>query len=461
MELNRRRFSSRLLAVAGGTAFFPELLAPGRTGSSAPPATGVGSGSTPRTPGSDIPRIDGSRLNAWLEELSRFGRREDGGVDRVAFSDADLEARSWIRELMEGSGLEVSLDPAGNILGRRGGAEAGLPPVMLGSHVDSVPAGGNYDGALGSLGAVEVVRTLEEAGVATRHPLEVVIFVNEEGGKTGSRAMAGEIRPEEMDLTTASGFTIGEGIGRLGGDPRRLGEARREAGDVAGFLELHVEQGAVLEREGDAIGVVEGIVGIRRWTATVRGAANHAGTTPMDQRRDPMLGAARLVEAVNRVVRSFPGSQVGTVGRIQASPGAPNVIPGEVVLTVELRALAMETIQQLMDGIRAAADEIGRENGTPISLDEFYRSEAAPTDERFRTWVEEAAESLGLSHRRMPSGAGHDAQSVAHFAPMGMIFIPSVGGLSHHPDEYSRPGDVEAGANVLLGALLTADSALG
>jgi N-carbamoyl-L-amino-acid hydrolase len=395
-----------------------------------------------------------------LEDFSRFGRRGDGGVDRVAFSEADLEGRAYVRALMEESGLEIAVDVAGNILGRRSGSEAGLPPLMLGSHIDSVPAGGNYDGPLGSLGAIEVVQSLMEAGIETRHPLEVVIFVNEEGGKTGSRIMAGEFKPRELALETASGFTIGEGIRRLGGDPDRLVEGRRRVGEVAGFLEIHVEQGAILEREGITIGVVEGIVGIRRWTATVHGAANHAGTTPMDQRHDALLGAARLVEAVNRVVTSLPGSQVGTVGRIQASPGAPNVIPGEVVMSIELRALAMETIQTVMDGIRDEAEIIGRENGTPISMEEFYLSGAAPTDERFRGWVEGASEELGLSHRRMPSGAGHDAQAVAHFAPIGMIFIPSVGGLSHHPDEYSRPEDIEAGANVLLGALLRADQGL-
>jgi N-carbamoyl-L-amino-acid hydrolase len=399
-------------------------------------------------------------LNRWLAEFSRFGGREDGGVDRVAFSDADMEGRAWVLALLEEAGLDVTVDVAGNLLGRRPGSEVGLSPLMLGSHIDSVPAGGNYDGPLGSLGAIEVVRSLHEAGVKTRHPLVVVVFVNEEGGKTGSRILAGEFQARELELETASGYTIGEGIRRLGGDPDRLAEARREVGDVAGYLELHVEQGGILEGEEITIGVVEGIVGIRRWTATVFGAANHAGTTPMDQRRDALMGAARLVEAVNRAVRALPGSQVGTVGQIQARPGAPNVIPGEVVMSIELRALAMETIERVMERIREEAEVIGRENGTPISIEEFYRSGAAPTDERFREWVEASAEDLLLSHRRMPSGAGHDAQSVAHFAPMGMIFIPSVGGLSHHPDEYSRPEDIEAGANVLLGALLRADQGL-
>jgi N-carbamoyl-L-amino-acid hydrolase len=180
----------------------------------------------------------------------------------------------------------------------------------------------------------------------------------------------------------------------------------------------------------------------------------------MDQRQDALLGAARLVEAVNRVVLSIPGSQVATVGRIQASPGAPNVIPGEVIMSIEIRALEMDRIQEVMDGIRRDAEVIGEESGTPVEFSEFYLSAAAPTDERFRRWVEEGAQGLGLTHRRMPSGAGHDAQAVAHFAPIGMVFIPSVDGLSHHPDEYSRPEDIEAGVNVLLGALLRADAEL-
>lgn len=458
--MDRRLFSRRLLTALGGSAFLPGILGGG--GRAFPPNREPAG--EPFLGGHRSLRgslgINADRLHRWLAEFSGFGARGDGGVDRVAFSDAELEAREWLLALLEEDGLEVTVDAAGNILGRRSGSVAGLPPLMLGSHIDSVPAGGNYDGPLGSLGAIEVVRSLHEAGVRTRHPLEVVVFVNEEGGKTGSRIMAGEFQTRELRLETASGFTIGEGIRRVGGDPDRIEEARRMPGDVAGYLELHVEQGGILEGENVTIGVVEGIVGIRRWTATVRGAANHAGTTPMDQRRDALLGAARLVEAVNREVREIPGSQVGTVGRIQASPGAPNVIPGEVVMSIELRALDMGTIERVMEGIREESALIGQANGTPISIEEFYESGAAPTDERFRGWIEEAAGSLRLSHRRMPSGAGHDAQSVARFAPMGMIFIPSVGGLSHHPEEYSRPEDVEAGANVLLGALLRADQEL-
>lgn len=455
--MDRRHFSRTVGAALGaalgtglgirpaGSALFPGALSASLPG---------------RRRVQEQPLINGPRLHRWLRELSRYGERADGGVDRVAFSDADIQGRAFVRSLMEEAGLEVRVDLVGNLFGRLQGSDANLPPLMVGSHLDSVPAGGNYDGPLGTLGALEGVQTLIETGVPTRHSVDVVAFVNEEGGKTGSRVLAGEFRREELQLISASGFSIGEGIRRLGGDPERLEEAKLEHGSVAGYLELHVEQGAILEKSGIPIGVVEGIVGIRRWNAVVQGAANHAGTTPMDQRRDAMIGAARLVEAVNRVVRSLPGSQVATVGTIQASPGAPNVIPGEVRLSIEIRALEMDRIQDVVDGIQIEAEGIGAENNTPIELYEFYLSAAAPTDLRFRDWVEDAARELDLGSERMPSGAGHDAQAVAHFAPMGMVFVPSVGGLSHHPDEYSRPEDVEAGANVLLGALLKADEEL-
>lgn len=465
--MNRRGFSRTILGALGVGALAGTPLQPleGRTRKHRPgrvertPSVPTHGGETgPQTAG-DL-RIDGARLNRWLQEFRRFGRRQDGGVDRVAFSDADREARAYLRTLMEELGLEVRVDVAGNLLGRREGADSRRPPFLVGSHSDSVPAGGDYDGALGVLAALEAVATLEERGLRTRHPLEVVSFVNEEDGKTGSRAMAGELGSGDLERMTVSGYTVAEGIRRYGGNPERLGDARRRPGSVAGYLELHVEQGAVLDRTKTRIGVVEGIVGIRRWTATVLGAANHAGTTPMDQRRDALLAGARLVEAVNRAAVSRDGSQVATVGRIQAFPGAANVIPGEVRMSVEVRALSMEEIRKVFREIQGGAEEIEAELDTPIRLEEFYLSRAAPSDPRFRRWVEEAAEELGLSHRRMPSGAGHDAQSVAHFAPMGMIFIPSVDGVSHAPGEYSRPEDVEAGGNVLLRALLRADGDL-
>jgi len=403
-------------------------------------------------------RINGQRLMANLESLSRIGRLPQGGNGRVAFSEADREARQYVMGLMRSAGLDVSIDAAGNILGLRAGSVPDLPPLMLGSHTDSVPEGGHYDGPLGSLGAIEVVQSLADRSISIRHPIIVVIFQNEEGGKTGSRIMSGVFESRELDLVSHSGGTIREGIVFSGGDPDNLDSARLEPGDIGAFLELHIEQGAVLEKAGTTIGVATGIVGIRRWTVTVEGMANHAGTTQMNDRRDALLAAARFIQTVNQVVTGMEGDQVGTVGMIQASPGAPNVIPGLVTMSLELRDLDMEKIERVFQTIQSRAQDIAAENGTRIELDEFYLSRGAPIDNRVMQLIEESATALGLSSRRMPSGAGHDAQSIAPLAPTGMIFIPSIGGVSHSPEEYSRQEDIIAGVNVLLGTIIKLDT---
>jgi beta-ureidopropionase / N-carbamoyl-L-amino-acid hydrolase len=402
--------------------------------------------------------VDGQRLNDRLARLATFGRNAEGGIDRVAYSAADLEARDYMAGLMREAGLTVHVDIAGNLVGRRLGQDATLPPILFGSHIDSVPNGGNYDGQVGSMGAVEVAETLRDQQVTTRHPLEVIVFENEEGGKTGSRALSGEVRPSELDLKTASGKTIREGIALLGGDPARLDQARREPGSITAYLELHVEQGAILDTASVDIGVVEGIVGIRRWNVTFEGFANHAGTTPMSHRRDALVAAAQFIQAVNRIARETPGRQVATVGRIAAHPGAPNVIPGRVDLSLEIRDLEMSKIESVYDAIVAEGRAIAEAAGTTVEFAEFYVSRAAPTDERIRDMVANAADRLGLSSMRLPSGAGHDAQSIALLAPVGMVFVPSRGGISHAPSEFTEPNDVTNGANVLLHTLLRVDA---
>ena len=405
-------------------------------------------------------RVDGARLNGTLTELSQFGRTPEGGISRVAYSDADLDGRAYAMGLMRQAGLDVTIDFAGNVLGRRRGTEPDLPPLMFGSHTDSVPHGGNYDGQVGSMAAIEIAQTLADARVTTRHPLEVVIFQNEENGKTGSRAMAGELTDGELDQpshTDKTDKTVREGIAFIGGDPGRLDEAVRRPGNIAAYLELHIEQGAILYEKSIDIGVVEGIVGIKRWNVTIRGRANHAGATPMGERHDAMLTAGRFVDAVHRVATELPGRQVATVGRIAAHPGAPNVIPGEVTLSLEIRDLEMTKIDEVYRGIEKQGQALAARNGTSIELQQYYVSRSAPTDERLRRLVADASEASGLSTHSMPSGAGHDAQSIALLAPVGMIFIPSVDGISHSPDELSRPSDIEAGTNVLLQTLLATD----
>lgn len=455
--MHRRTFGRTTAAALAGLALSPVPLRRLVGGGTGWKRVGRDDARPSPLPGGAPLRVDRERLLKQLEELSRFGATGDGGVSRPAFSEADLEAREYVRELMGAAGLETRVDAAGNLLGRRPGSEAGLPPLMAGSHVDSVPQGGRFDGPLGVLAAVESARTLEEEGISTRHPLEVVVFSNEEDGKTGSRAMAGEVEPDELDRVTNSGRTIREGMRLQGGDPDRLDEVRRRPGDAAAFLELHVEQGAVLERSDTDIGVVLGIVGIKRWFVAAEGMANHAGTTPMDQRRDALVAASRFVEAVNRVARRTPGRHVATVGRIEAFPGAANVIPGRVEHTLEVRDLEMEKIDRIFARLRERAAEIGEETGTEFSFDRYYVSRSAPTAPELRELVEGAARELGLSARRVPSGAGHDAQSIARFAPVGMAFVPSAGGISHSPDEFTRPEDVGNGADVLLNALVAAD----
>ena len=406
------------------------------------------------------PLVTGERINSHLTALSEFGKNPQGGVSRVAYSDADRAGRAVVIDWMRAAKLDPTTDFAGNIIGRRPGTDASLKPILFGSHIDSVPEGGNYDGDVGSLAAIEVAQTFAEHGVTTRHPLEVVVWQNEEGGLYGSRAVSGQLLSSELKNVSSSGKTIEQGIAFIGGDVDKLNQVQRHRGDIAAYFELHIEQGGTLDTTKIDIGVVEGIVGIKQWEVTVTGFQNHAGTTAMDQRHDALLSAARFVEMVNRVVRSIPGRQVGTVGRIQAFPGAPNVIPGKVVCTLELRDLDDKKVDSMYARIAKEAAAIGGQNGTQFAYSELHANVAAPSDPRMRKLIADSAAGLGLSSRVMPSGAGHDAQAMAQLGPMGMIFIPSVGGISHSPKEFSRPADIVNGANVLLQAVLRADRAL-
>lgn len=403
-------------------------------------------------------RVNSQSLERRIAALAEFGKNAHGGLDRVAFSDADIQGHKYLISLMKDAGLDVRVDEAGNIIGRREGLAPERPPIMFGSHSDTVPDGGKYDGALGVLGAIECVQVLYENNIITQHPLEVVVFTDEEGGLVGSRAMTGTLTPDALEVLSHSKKTIRQGIIDLGGNPEKLDKVARKEGDIKAFLEIHIEQGKILETKNIDIGVVEGIVGISWWNVTIEGFSNHAGTTPMDMRQDALLAASHLVIAVNRVVTSVPGRQVGTVGRIKAEPGAPNVIPGKVVMSLELRDLSGEKIQSLYEKIEKEAQDIAEKTKTKISFSSIdAMAIPAPTDTRIRKYIDESAKELGLSTLFMPSGAGHDAQDMAKIAPTGMIFIPSVGGISHSPKEYSRPEDITNGVNVLLHTILKID----
>jgi N-carbamoyl-L-amino-acid hydrolase len=403
--------------------------------------------------------VNGQRIVRHLEALSEYGKNPQGGVSRVAYTEADRAGRQYVMGLMRDAGLEVRIDTAGNLVGERARSDTTLKPIVIGSHIDSVPEGGNYDGDVGSIGAIEVAHVLNERHIPMRHPIQVIIFENEEGVMLGSTAIARGVDAARLNSASQSGKIVSDGIKFLGGDPDRLTEAKRRPGSIAAYIELHIEQGAVLEQQHVQIGVVEGIVGILDCEVTVEGVANHAGTTPMNERHDALLAAARFVGRLNQLVTSTPGRQVGTVGWIKAQPGAYNVVPGKVTLGMELRDLDARKIKDLFEQIRREADEIGHMNGTNFHFTSDDLSAPALTDKHLQTLIGESAKGLGLSTLLMPSGAGHDAQEMANLGPIGMIFIPSVGGISHSPKEFSRPGDIENGANVLLETVLGVDRA--
>lgn len=408
-----------------------------------------------------VPSINADRLHQNLMTLATYGKNEEGGSDRVAYSKHDVEARKFVRKLMENTGLEVSIDFAGNLIGRKAGKNPSLKPISFGSHIDEVPNGGDYDGPVGSLGAIEVVKTLTEKGIQTEHPLEVIIFTNEEGGVVGSRAIVGALSKEALQVSSNAGVTQAEGIKLLGGNPDRISEMKRNPGDVAAFLELHIEQGGNLYDEKLDIGVVEGIVAIEWWEFSFKGKANHAGTTPMNMRKDPMLPAAKLVLAVNEIVTGYQGRQVGTVGKIQAFPGAGNVIPGEVKVNVELRDLSSEKIWTIYADIEDTAKKLADEAEVSLEIRHIeVASKPAIANPQIREVIKNQAEKLGFTTKSLPSGAGHDAQEMARIAPMGMIFIPSKDGISHAPEEYSSKEDIANGANVLLQTILELDRKL-
>ena len=403
-------------------------------------------------------RVNGARLNGWLAEFDKVGRTATG-INRVAYSPADLAGREFTLGLCRQSGLTPRIDTAGNIVARVDGTDRSLPPILIGSHVDSVTDGGNFDGPVGSFGAIEVARSIREQNVRLRHPVDVVVWSNEEGGTIGSKCAIGHITPADLDKVARSGKTIREGIGLVGGTVARLGEAVKKKGDIACYIELHIEQGGLLEKAGLQIGVVEGIVGLRWSEVTITGFSNHAGTTPMDQRQDAMLAAAKFTVAVNEAVRAVPGRTVATVGRVNVSPNTTNVIPGEVVLTIDLRDLDPAKVAHFTTTFERLATEIGTATRTKFAFKSLVDSDPAISDPKVMQWIDDSAASLGLTRQPMPSGAGHDAQEVSRIAPMAMIFVPSVGGISHSPKEFTKADDVTNGANVLLNAVIAADKA--
>lgn len=406
-------------------------------------------------------KINAIRLNHSLEDLGRIGHTEQG-MQRVAFSDFDVQGRAHTMEMMRNVGLAVSIDPAGNIIGRKDGLEPGLAPIALGSHIDTVPNGGRYDGALGVIGAIECLQTLQDRGLTTRRPLEVLVFTNEEGTGFphwlfGSRAMAGTLSPEDLTAVDQERVGLETRLRAIGGDLSRIHEAARNPGDLFAYFELHIEQGPALDRSGTPIGVVTGITGRASFEVEVQGAANHAGTTPMGLRHDALLSASRLILTVERIASEMEICRVGTVGKVSISPNAANVVPGSAAFTVEFRDVDSNALIAAEAEFRRNALEIEASDGVSVDIHALPPTTPAPIKLEMQDLVVQASNGLGLANDRLPSGAGHDAQALAAITDVAMIFVPSIDGVSHSPKEFSTPQACAEGAQVLLDLLLLAD----
>jgi len=400
---------------------------------------------------------DEHRIETRINQLATYGANTPGVMKRVGFSDGDIQVRKYIIGLMQAAGLTVTTDAAGNIFGRRKGKNNSLPYVAFGSHVDAVPDGGIYDGDLGVIGAIECIDILNQHHIETIHPLEVILFTDEEEGLIGSRVMTGHLSMAELNNTMNCGKTLRQGINDVGGNADELDKAKIESGSIAAFIELHIEQGGKLDIDNTNIGIVEGIVGMKPYTITIYGKANHAGTTPMKQRKDALLTAAKLIIAINEAALSMDGRQVATVGQIVVTPGGANVIPGKAVISLDLRDLSADKMNLIFNIIQHKADSIARLTGTEIIFIPKEVKEPVKTDKEIQLMIAKAAKELNLTAIYLPSGALHDTQDMAKLAPAAMIFVPSKNGISHSPDEYTSPEDMKNGINVLYKTILDAD----
>ncbi len=405
------------------------------------------------------PAVNSGRIQADLAALAKFRDPKQPGWTRTVFSPEYLRSREWVASRMRDAGLDVKKDTAGNLVGTLAGTSR--TALVAGSHTDTVPGGGRFDGPVGVLGAIEAARCIRDSGHPLRHEMRVVDFLGEEPNEfglscVGSRAVAGTLTPEHLAARSPRGTTLAEAIESAGGDPRRIGDSAWAGDDVSAFVELHIEQGPVLEDAGVPLGVVSGIAGIERLRATFDGEAGHAGTTPMDARHDALCAAAEMVLALERLASR--GGGVGTAGRIEVLPGAANVIPGHVEVWCELRSIDAPWLDERRRLLEEAMNQGGRRRGVASSLEPLSRTEPVVTSETARSAITEAIGNLGLRFVALPSGAGHDAVQMARIAPVGMLFIPSAGGRSHCPEEWSAPEHVEAGAAALLATLLVLDA---
>lgn len=410
---------------------------------------------------SDLPeslRVDLDRIKADLKALARIGFNEtDRGVYRTAFSDADMEGKRWLLHRIEENELETASDGAANISGILRGQSKG-PRVLVGSHIDTVPCAGMLDGTLGVVVGLECLRVMRAANVQLEHTVELIAFSDEEGrfgGMFGSEAFTGALTPERLAAAVdLSGAKLSDAMLRQGLDPEQALDARRAPQDVGAYLELHIEQGPVLDREMLQVGIVEHITGLRRWSLRLVGEANHAGTTPMNYRKDALMGLADFAHEIPRILEENGGEHSrATIGKAEIQPGAPNTVPGTVVMSLDFRDPSVETLETLAQAFQKAIAAICRRRQLQFEISSQGDIAPVPCAPALTQALETEAQRLDLRYRTMLSGAAHDAQMVGRIAPMAMVFVPSRGGLSHSPAEWTAWQDIEAGANLMLGTL--------
>lgn len=396
------------------------------------------------------------RLNANIARLAKIGQQASGSICRLAFTPEDLQARYLVQQWMVEAGMSVRTDAAGNLIGTYAGKIAGAPAIATGSHIDTVPSGGRFDGVLGVLAGIEMVRTLRENQIQLNHPLEVIVFTDEESTMIGAQAMAGTVLLDAPERYQPSvGGTIQEALERIGGDWEAIATAKRS--DITAFVELHVEQGAVLERSGKAIGIVQGIVGMYRKAIAITGEANHAGTTPMNMRQDALVAASQVVLAVREIALKMPSYPVATVGSLVVSPNAVNIVPGKVELSIDLRDLSKACLEMMLEQLNQRIEAIALDTRTSIEITPLLCVEPTPAAPQIQTTLETVCQQLKLSYTHLPSRAGHDSLELGRITDMGMIFVPSQAGVSHSEAEYTSPEQCSQGANVLLQTFLELD----
>jgi len=401
--------------------------------------------------------INRERIQELINSFSSIGASENGSVSRRGFSDEDIYARNFFMKTLKDLGLKIRIDTAGNIIARLDGHDNNLPPIVTGSHLDTVPKGGKYDGTLGVIAGIEIAFFLQENDIKLNRPFEIIVFADEESTMIGCKGFTGNLSVNEEDFITSNSCSIIDNLSRIGGNWLEIKSAARSKKDIFAFLELHVEQGKVLEDGGLDIGIVNGIVGQKRITVRVKGQANHAGTTPMSNRNDALLAASKIIVGIEQIAKTTSESAVATVGKLKLYPNAANVIPGEAVFTIDMRDLDEDVIGKMSLRIENLCSEIQEVTGCVVQIEPQFEVIPTKSCAKLVSSSFHESEKLGFKTGILPSKASHDSQEIGRICPMVMIFVPSRNGLSHSYKEYTSLDQCANGIEVLLNTIFSID----